>query len=309
MLDAVYVSGRPGVTQRELTDRLQRRLGTGTSVLTGAEILKESQTAIAKGLSYSNVLLLVFAAIALFVGSFIIYNTFSLSCAQKQRENALLRAVGASRTQIVSSVLVESVIVGFIASAVGLLAGIAMSSVLKKFLAALGIDMPAAGIVMRPRTAIVSFLVGMIMTVVAAVFPSLQASRIAPVAAMRDVAIDRSATSRGRLAWGVVLSLLGVLLVAFGLTGNAKLLGGGVPILFIGIFVLGPLIARPVVGVIGSPLPRAVGVTGTLARRNSMRNPKRTSRTAAALMVGVSLVTGISVLAASVKRSVRSIVN
>ena len=308
-IDAIQIAANQGVTQRELTNRVQKELGTSTTVLTGAEITKETQDAIASGLSFFNILLLVFAAIALFVGSFIIYNTFSIIVAQKQRENALLRAVGASRTQIVTSLLVESVIVGLIASAFGFVAGIGMSSVLKGFMSTIGFEIPAGGTVLRARTAIASFGVGVLMTVFAAVFPSIRASRIAPVAAMRDVAIDRSATSKKRLLGGAIVSIIGAVLLAFGLSGNAKQLGVGIPLLFIGIFVLGPLIARPVAGVIGSPLPGVVGVTGILARQNSMRNPKRTARTAAALMVGVSLVTGISVMAASIKTSIRSIIS
>jgi putative ABC transport system permease protein len=307
-IDSLQILGSPDITERELADRLQQQLGTSTSVLTGAEITAETQDAIGKAFSVFNMLLLAFAAIALFVGSFIIYNTFSIIVAQKQRENALLRAVGASRLQIVTSILVESVIVGVIASAIGFVAGIGMSMVLKAFMVAFGFDIPAGGMVLLPRTAIVSFVVGILMTVFAAVSPSLRASRIAPVAAMRDVAIDRSATSKGRLLGGVLVGLVGAALLALGLSGNARQLAVGIPLLFIGIFVLGPLLARPVASVIGSPLPPMVGVTGTLARQNSMRNPKRTARTAAALMVGVSLITGMSVLAASIKSSIRSIV-
>jgi putative ABC transport system permease protein len=307
-IDAVQVGARAGVAERDLADAIQAEMGSAVTVLTGAEITKENQDAIGDALSFINILLLVFAAVALFVGSFIIYNTFSIIVAQKQRENALLRAVGANRGQILSSILVESVVVGLIASTIGFVAGIGMSSVLKGFMATFGIDIPAGGVVLLPRTAIVSLVVGVVMTVFAAVAPSVRASRVAPVAAMRDVAIDRSATSRGRLLAGVVLSLIGALLVVIGLAGNVRSLAGGIPLLFIGIFVLGPLLARPVAGAIGAPLPNVIGVTGTLARRNSMRNPKRTARTAAALMVGVSLVTGISVLAASVKSSIRSII-
>jgi putative ABC transport system permease protein len=308
-IDAVVVAAKAGVTQRQLADRLQQKLGNGANVLTGAEITKETQDSMATALSFLNILLLVFASIALFVGSFIIYNTFSIIVAQKQRENALLRAIGASRAQITSSVLVESVIVGLIASAIGFVAGIGLSVVLKAFMAAFGVDIPAGGVVLLPRTAIVAFAVGLSMTVFAAVSPSLRASRVPPVAAMRDVALDKSATSKGRLFAGLAVTFAGSLLVVIGLASTeARLLAVGIPLLFMGVFVLGPLIARPVAGLIGSPLPRMVGMTGTLARRNSMRNPKRTARTAAALMVGVSLVTGISVLAASVKSSIRSIV-
>ncbi len=308
-IDALQIVAKPAVTQRELADRLQRALGTSTMVLTGKEITKETQNRIASSLNFFNILLLVFAAIALFVGSFIIYNTFSIVVAQRQRENALLRAVGASRPQIVLSILVESVIVGVIASVLGFVAGIGMSLLLKRLMAVFGLDIPSGGMVLRPRTAVVSLIVGVVMTVVAAVVPSVRASKIAPVAAMRDVAIDRSATSKKRLLGGIIVSLIAVVLVVYGLSKDPKVLGVGIPLLFIGVFVFGPLIARPIAGTIGSPLPRMVGVTGILARQNSMRNPKRTARTAAALMVGVSLVTGISVLAASIKTSIHSIIS
>ena len=308
-IDAMFVRAKAGVSQRQLADQLQVALGGSVKALTGAAQTKESQSAVAQSLKFINILLLVFAAIALFVGSFIIYNTFSIIVAQRQRENALLRAIGASRSQIISSGIVESFLVGLFASSLGFIGGIAMSSVLKAFLSAFGIDIPAGGTVLRPRTAVVSFAVGVTMTMFAAVFPSIRASRVAPVAAMRDVAIDRSATSKARLASGVVVSLIGALMVGAGLAGRgATWLAGGVPLLFIGLFVLGPLIARPVAGVIGSPLPALVGTTGVLARRNSMRNPKRTARTASALMVGVALVAGITVLAASITSSIRSIV-
>jgi putative ABC transport system permease protein len=308
MIDNVAVRAEPGVTERVVTDRIQERLGPTVSALTGAEITKENQDTVATAMGFLNTLLLVFAAVALFVGSFIIYNTFSIIVAQKQRENALLRAVGASREQIVAAVLVESVIVGVIASALGFVAGIGMSSVLKNFMAAAGIDIPTGGVVLLPRTVTASFVVGVLMTVIAAVSPSVRASRVAPVAAMRGIALDKSATSKGRLVAGLLVSSFGAFCVVLGLGGSIRFLAIGIPVLFIGLFVLGPLIARPVAGVIGSPLPHIAGMTGTLARQNSMRNPKRTARTAAALMVGVSLVTGISVLASSIKSSIRSII-
>lgn len=308
-VDAIVVGAVPGISQQVLADRIHAKLGAGATVLTGAQITKETQNSMHDALSFLNILLLVFAAIALFVGSFIIYNTFSIIVAQKQRETALLRAIGANRKQIISSVLLESALVGIIASAIGLLVGVGLSVVLKWFMAALGIDIPAGGLVLLMRTVIAAFVVGIAMTVFAAVSPSIRASKVPPVAAMRDVALDRSAASKGRLLAGAVVTFAAAMLVVYGLASNdVKLLGSGVPLLFIGIFVLGPLIARPVAGFIGAPLPTVVGVTGSLARQNSMRNPKRTARTAAALMVGVSLVTGISVLAASVKTSIRSII-
>lgn len=307
MVDAVVARGDGSLSQEELAQRIQAEMPEGVEVLTGAQITKENQSDIRQGLQFFNVLLLVFAGIALFVGSFIIYNTFSIVVAQRKRENALLRAIGASRRQIIVSVIVESIVVGLVASFIGIALGILTSKGLEAFLQQLGVSIPSSGLVLLPRTIVVSLIVGVAITVFSAVLPAVHASKVPPVAAMHDVAVDRSATSRARLAWGVVLTVIGAVLLGVGLAGNVSLLGLGIPLIFIGLFVLGPLIARPVARVLGAPLPRLLGVTGTLARENSMRNPKRTARTAAALMVGVALVAGISVLAASIRSSVRDI--
>lgn len=308
-IDSVLVRGDGSASQEELAASIRSGLPADADleVITGQAATEEDQSDIEQGLNFFNILLLVFAGISLFVSAFIIYNTFSIIVAQRQREDALLRAVGASRAQVLGSMLIEAVIIGVIASALGFLGGIAMASLLEAGLGALGIDIPSGGVVLKPRTAIVSLIVGVLVTVVAAVFPSIRASKTPPVAAMRDVALDRSGTSKGRLVAGLVITGLGVAGTLVGLTGQITMLALGIPLLFIGVFVLGPLIARPVSRLIGAPLPAARGMTGTLARENASRNPKRTARTAAALMVGVALVTGISVLASSIKASVREI--
>jgi putative ABC transport system permease protein len=308
-VDSILVKGEGNISEEELAKRIRRALpaDANAEVLTGAEITKESQDDIEEGLQFFNILLLVFAGVALFVGSFIIYNTFSIIVAQRQRENALLRAMGASRGQVLGSLLVESVVVGLVASAIGFLGGILMASVLEGFLGTLGIDIPSGGVVLKPRTLIVSLVVGVVITVFAAVVPAVRASKVPPVAAMSDLAIDSSAHSRSRLVAGVLITVLSIVGTIAGLAGEPLLLAFGIPMLFIGVFVLGPLIARPVARLIGAPLPALKGMTGTLARENAMRNPKRTARTAAALMVGVALVAGISVLAASIKSSIREI--
>jgi len=307
-IDAVLGKGDGSVSQTELAQRVQAALNQpNLQTLTGAEITKENQSDIEEALSFFNILLLVFAGIALFVSIFIIYNTFSIIVAQRQRETALLRAVGASRRQVLGSMIAEAVVIGVIASIVGFVAGIGVSALLKSLLSAFGIDIPAGGVVILPRTLIVSLIVGVLITIISAVMPALQASRTPPVAAMRDVALDTSATSKARFVWGVVLVALGVVFTVIGLTGTIAALGLGIALIFIGVFVLGPLIARPFARVIGAPLPKIRGISGRLAQENAMRNPKRTARTAAALMMGVALVAGISVLAASIKASVRDI--
>jgi putative ABC transport system permease protein len=309
-VDAVLGKGDGSLSQTELASRVSQAVGTnGIEVLTGAQITKENQTDIQDALQFFNILLLIFAAVALFVAAFTIYNTFSIIVAQRQRETALLRAVGASRGQVIGSLLVESVIIGVVASLIGFGAGILVAALLKSGLSALGIDIPAGGVVILARTLIVSLIVGVVITVVSAIMPAVRASRIPPVAAMRDVALDESGTSKVRLLWGTIIVLIGAALTGVGLTGEVLLLAFGIPLIFIGVFVLGPLLSRPFARFIGAPLPKLRGVQGQLARENAMRNPKRTARTAAALMVGVALVAGITVLASSIKTSVREIFN
>jgi putative ABC transport system permease protein len=305
--DSISVVSDGGVSQETLRDRIAAKLDNKSyQVLTGAQITKENQSDIKNALSFFNTALLVFALIALFVGCFIIFNTFSIVVAQRVREMALLRALGASGRQVMTSVLTEAVLVGFFASVVGLGAGILLSAALKALLNAFGFDIPAGGIVVSAQTVIVALLVGTLVTIVSAIVPARKASRVPPIAAMRDIAAAGRPHSGRRVVIGIGITALGVLTLFAGLFGSAgiQFVGLGALIVFIGVFVLGPVLARPLSDVIGSPLPRLRGIAGTLARDNAMRNPKRTSATAAALMIGVALVGFITVFAASTKRSI-----
>jgi putative ABC transport system permease protein len=306
-VDSVTARGDGTLTEAELTARIAKAMPSGTEVLTAQQMADDSASQIKKNLSFFNTLLLVFAFVALFVGSFIIYNTFSIVVAQRLRENALLRALGASRRQVLSALLVEALLMGVVGSVVGFVAGFGMAVVLRGMLSAVGIDIPSGGLVLLPRTVLVSMSVGIIITLLAAILPARRGARVPPVAAMRDVAVEQRAFSRARLASGLGLLVLAVVLVAVGFAGNLSVLGIGVAGVFIALFVLGPLIARPVAGTLGRPLRRMRGMAGMLARENAMRNPKRTARTAAALMVGVALVAGITVFASSIKASIRGI--
>ncbi len=259
-------------------------------------------------LSFFNTFLMAFAFVALFVGTFIIYNTFSILAAQRSKDMAMLRAIGAGRKQLLRSMLFESVAVGVVAGAIGLVAGVGMSYVLKGLLAAVGLEIPAGATVVSTGTIVTSFVVGVSVTVVSALAPAIKASRVKPIAALRDVSVDRSAVSVKRTLVGLGVTALGVLSFAAGVTGDGssalQLLGLGALTTIMGVFVLGPVIARPVIKVIGWPVSKATGVTGELARENATRSPKRTSATAAALMIGVALVGFITILAASTKASV-----
>jgi putative ABC transport system permease protein len=307
--DSISVVADPGVSQETLKDRIAAKLDNKAyQVLTGAQITKENQSDIKNALQFFNVALLVFALIALFVGTFIIFNTFSIVVAQRLRELALLRAIGASGRQVLASVLTEAVLVGLFASVIGLGAGIALSNALKAVLDAFGFDIPAGGTVVSAQTVIVALVVGTGVTIISAIVPARKASRVPPIAAMRDVATEGRPHSARRVLIGFAITALGVLTLFAGLFGDQgiQFVGLGALIVFIGVFVLGPAVARPLSDWIGWPAARLRGITGELARDNAMRNPKRTSATAAALMIGVALVGFITIFAASAKESINA---
>jgi len=309
-VDAVQVRGDGSVSDEELASRIESSLGKAseTEVLTGAEITKENQSDIQKNLRFFTVFLNVVAFIALFVSCFVIYNVFSITVAQRKRENALMRAIGASRRQVAVSLLLESVVVGLVGSIIGLGLGMLLAMGLKAAFSALGLDLPSNGLTVLPRTIILTIVVGLLVTVLSALLPALRSGRVPPVAAMRDTALESTSATKGRTISGLTLLVVSIGLILIGLFAGAPLaLGPGVLILFVALFVLGPLIARPVAKALGRPITRLKGMTGTMATENAARNPKRTARTAAALVVGVALVTGVSVLATSISDSVRKI--
>lgn len=304
--DGIAVAGEDGVSQTELAQRIRAAIDLPKiQVITGATLTAENQDEIQESLSFFNTFLLIFALVALFVGCFIIFNTFSIIVAQRTKEMALLRAIGASGRQVILSVLGEAFVVGLVASAAGLAAGIVLASGLKALLAGFGIDIPAGGTVLNTRTIVVAIGVGTFVTLMSSVFPARKAARVPPVAAMRDVSIDQSGYSGIRVVIGLVVTGLGVLALAAGLVnGEISLVGVGAVVVFLGVAFLGPVIARPVSDLIGWPLKRFRGITGELARENASRNPKRTASTAAALMIGVALVALITILASSTKASI-----
>src|SRR3954452_27399 len=309
--DSIDVKADSGVSQDQVVKNIRATLDgqpdtANVEVLSGTDITKESQNDLKDNLSFFNTFLLIFGVVALLVGSFIIFNTFSIIVAQRSRELALLRAIGAGQRQVLGSVLFEAVLVGLVASTVGFVAGIFLAAGLKALLGALGLDIPASDIVIPASAVIWSFVTGLVVTVIAAVAPALRASRIPPIAAMRDSSIDTSSTSPRRAVFGTVISALGVALLLLGLFGNGELIyvGIGMAVVFLGVAVLGPMIASPISGALGIPIQKLKGVTGEIARENAQRNPKRTSATAAALMIGVALVGLITVFGASARKSV-----
>jgi putative ABC transport system permease protein len=312
-VDQIDVQAAPGISQSELVSRLQAVIhNPRIEVVSGQAVTVEGQDTVHQALSLIDVFLLAFAYIALFVGSFVIFNTFSIIVAQRMRELALLRAVGASRVQVMGTVLGESAVIGVLASAAGVAAGIGLAIVLKAGLAGLGFDLPATGLVVNLRTVLVGLAVGTLITVMSAISPAVRAARIPPVAAMQDVAAEPRQLSVRRGVSGVIVTAAGAAVLSLGLfarVGNRlTLVGAGAVAVFVGIAILGPFVARPISRVVGAPL-RMRGTAGKLAQQNALRNPSRTASTAAALMVGVTLVSLMTIIASSTKASVNAVIH
>ncbi|MCC6339800.1 MAG: FtsX-like permease family protein [Acidimicrobiia bacterium] len=308
-LDGISVAAEPGVTQEEIRTRVARALPRhGFEVITGRDLTEENQNQVEEGLSFFNRALLIFAGVALLVGCFVIFNSFSIVVAQRSREMALLRAIGATGRQVTRSVLGESALVGLVASTIGLGAGVLLALALKSLLAAFGIDLPAAGVVVTTGTVVSALVVGTVVTVVSAVFPARRAAKVPPVAMMRAVAVEKPTRFRRRSVIGAGLILVGAALLAFGLftdvDNRIAYVGVGALAVFFGVAVLGPILVRPASRILGAPMARFSGISGVLARENALRSPRRTAATSAALMIGVALVGFITIFAASTKDSI-----
>jgi putative ABC transport system permease protein len=310
MVDAIAVAARPGISQQDITQRISAVLPKGTEAVTGAQVTRENQQQIHKAFSFFDTILLVFAIIALVAAAFSIFNTFQILVTQRNKEMAMIRAIGATRGQVLGAQLVEAAVTALIASIAGLAFGVVIAMGLKGMLGVLGIAIPTTGIVFEARTVYVAIAVGLVVTVASAVLPSVRASRVRPIEALRDVAVEADVRLTRRVWEGVALIVGGGIVLGAGLAGQGVLwVGVGALFMLVGAFVLGPAIARPVLRVVGAPLPRVSGVVGELAEDNALRNPKRTARTGAALMLGVALVAAIMVIAASVKTWTRDVFN
>ena len=306
-VDAILISGDGSASDEELAKAIKAVIPSSykTETLTGAEITKVTQDQIGSALSFFSILLSTFSYIALGVGSFVIYNVFSISAAQRQRENALLRAIGASKKQVTRALMIESVVVGLFGSTIGLFAGIGLSKALSALLKAASIDLPSGDLVVPSSAIVNTIVVGLIVTVASAWLPARRAGRVPPLAAMRETAIEVVALTRRRTIFGLVLIALGAASIIAVTNGVSNTwLGLGILFVFSGTITLGPVIARPVALLLGKPAEKFRGVTGTMARQNSARNPKRTSRTASPVLIGVALVTAVAALAASISSQI-----
>jgi len=303
----VWVTAAPGTSQEELRAAVTKVLPKDTQAATGDATAARAASRIDEALSFVTTFLLVFAGIALTVGAFLIVNTFSILVAQRSRELALLRAIGASRRQVARSVLIEAAVVGFVGSALGVGLGVLLAVGIKAVFGRIGLNLSDNPLVLEPRTVIVSLVVGVLVTVAAAYLPARRAGSVPPVAAMRDDVALAESGLRWRFTVGVVLLAAGIGGMAAGLLGVGSqptyVLGAGAFGVLVGTALLSPVLGRPVLAGLGWIYRRSFGAVGLMAEQNTRRNPRRTAATASALMIGVSLVTMMAVLGASAKAS------
>ena len=312
----IAVAAEDGTSPEQLKANISRALGGTAEVRTGQEQADKSAADITNELGFLTIALLVFAGIAVFVGGFLIFNTFQVTVAQRSREFALLRTLGASRRQVLNSVVVETLVIGFVASVIGILGGLLIAPALRGLLASAGIELPSTSTVIEPRTIIVGLAVGMIATLVSGLVPARRATQVEPVEAMREaVTPGAKKVSRKRLVVSSAVIGLGLVVLLLGLFGGAdgsaaaSLLGLGVVVMMFGVALLAPVLVRPLARFIGAPLERFQGMPGRLARENAERQPQRTAITASALMIGLALVVFTAIFAAGLSGSVDKVID
>ena len=308
--DAISVAAKNGKTPAQLVQEIRPILPVSAQVRTGTQQAKEDQ----KDVSFTKFIryfLLGFAGVALFVGAFVIFNTLSITVAQRTREFATLRTIGGSRRQILWSVVTEAFVIGLVASIIGLFFGLGLAAGLNALFKALNMDLPTQGLVFAPRTIVVSLLIGTIVTLVAGIFPAIRATRVPPIAAVREgFVLPKGRWARISPYIALVVIALAVVLLSYSLfkdhVGTAQRLiamAVGVLALFFGVALISSRLVRPLAAFVGWPATRIGGAAGRLAKGNSTRNPGRTASTAAALMIGIALVTFVAVLANGMKSS------
>ena len=317
LVDAVNVVAAPGVDHRALVTRIEQQVGEGYEVTLASAFAADRSSQFSDFFDLLTQLLLGFAAIGLVVGAFIIFNTFAILVAQRTREFGLLRAMGAHGRQVVVAVIVEAGIVGLIASLLGLAAGIGLAAVLLAVVGELGFHVPEGSLVVENRTVIAALGIGVLVTVASSVIPAVRAARIPPIAAINDIRVERARPFRRRRVIGALLVAVSVPCLVVGIdrcraardaTSEIWIVALGALLLFFGVIVLLATFARPLSGALGRPL-RWLGIAGVLGRANAMRNPRRTSATASALVIGLALVGLVAIFGASAKASVERAVD
>jgi putative ABC transport system permease protein len=314
-LQSIEVGNSAGISDQELKQRIRGVLPNSVDVRTGKEQAAKQSSDQKKNFKFLTTILLAFGFVALFVGGFIIFNTFSITVAQRTREFAMLRTLGASRRQVLGSVFAEAFVIGLIASALGLLAGVGYAKAVDALFKALGIDLPSSGTVLLTRTIVAAALVGIVLTIAASLFPAIRATRVAPLEALREGSGAQPRPRARRYVAGGLLAVFGAGVMLYGLLAVSNsnsalsLLGVGTILVFLGVAMLSPRLVPPIARVASAPLVRLRGLTGQLARENAMRNPGRTAVTAAALMIGLALVTFVAVFAAGLKAGINNTID
>jgi putative ABC transport system permease protein len=311
-LDAISIAAKEGVTPEQVVQEIEPLLPANTQVRSGVEERDEAQKDIEQFTSIIGYILLAFGFIALFVGAFVIFNTLTITVAQRVREFATLRTIGGSRRQILGSVILEALVIGTLASIAGLFLGLGLAKGLTALFDSIGFDLPTTGLVFAGRTIVVSLLAGILITLVAGLFPAVRATRVPPIAAVREGATlppgrwSRFTPWIGGLttAIGIALLVYGSLADGLGVTERLISLGVGCLVLFIGFSMVSRYFIKPLARALGWPGVRIGGAAGRLARENAMRNPLRTSRTAAALMIGLALISFVAVFASGLQSSI-----
>ncbi|MFJ6810520.1 ABC transporter permease [Streptomyces anulatus] len=309
VFQSATVSAAGGASDQKLLGAIKPLLPKDASAQTGKALADQQAKDIESGMAGLNGMLLAFAGIALFVGIFLIANTFSMLIAQRTRELALMRAIGATRRQVKRSVLLEAAVVGTLASVIGFALGLGLATGLRSAMGLLGGKIPAGPLVVSPTAVGSAFAVGILITVLAAWLPARRAAKIAPVAAMSSVHATASTKSLVvRNSIGGVIALIGAAGIVGGAgaggTSGRQLVAGGAFFALIGVIILIPLLSRPVIALVRPLLKKLFGVSGKLASQNAVRNPRRTGATASALAIGLTLVTGISVLGVTLGQAI-----
>ncbi|HEX2273029.1 MAG TPA: FtsX-like permease family protein, partial [Acidimicrobiales bacterium] len=309
--DTVSVQSEPGVTREDLRARLAAALPDRYEAVTDDQAARQAKESWTEALGFLTTALWVFAAVALLVSALIIFNTFSIIVAQRHRELAVLRALGASRAQLTASILLEAAVVGVVASVGGVVLGLGAARALLALLGAGGLNVPAMSVVFRPRTAAAGLASGVLVTAIAALVPARRATMSSPVADSPEGLLDGGGRPSRRLLSGGGTVLVGLVALWAGLSGRPTplvLVGAGSAAVLAGLAVLAPMFARPAARVLGAPLGRLLGEPALLGRENAMRNPRRTAATAAALMIGIGLIGVVAILGASMKASAKGAV-
>ena len=314
--DQISVAADDGVSAEALKRRIAERMPAGIRVETAAENADRASEEIRDNLGFLRIFLLVFGFIAVFVGSFLIFNTFSITVAQRVSEFGMLRTLGASRPQILTAVIVEAVAIGLIGALIGIPGGFLIAKAINALFESFGIDLPTTSLVLESRTVVVALLVGVLVTLVSSLVPALRSTRVPPIAALHS--FQPTPTRRRRLVYlalSILLAVAGLGMVLLGLFGSggagarAGLMGGGAVAVVFAVSLFSPRLVPPLASVAGWPLERLRRLTGRLARENAERNPSRTAVTAAALMIGVTLVAFVTVFAAGLKSTVAQVVD